>query len=298
MTVSCLTYGLLVSGSRGLVTVAVVGVALAAGAGFVAVEVRAAVPMVDPRLLRSRPLSGGAVTQMLWGVGVNGVFFFTSLLLQRVLGFSPTRAGLAFLPLAGVLVVATPLADRLTTALGAHRVVPIGLLLVAAGLLLVSAYGPSRHGVSFWRLQPGLLLVGGGSALTTSLTTSSLAEVPAARAGTAAGLVSAAREVSGALGVVLIGAVLTARQHAALRAGATPDAAFVHGYAAGLRLAAALVACGAVVAAVTLRVTPPQPDGSTAHVTTYQPSRPVPRLRSRRGAHRRPRGRRAHLRPG
>jgi EmrB/QacA subfamily drug resistance transporter len=242
-----LTYGLVRSGEPSFGTSpAPYGLAVAAlcGLAFLAVERRSAQPLVDLALVRTRPLGGGALAQMLWGVGVNGVFFFTTLYLQRLLGFPPTEAGLAFLPLALTLLAVAPFADRVAALVGAHRCVAAGLALVAAGLCCLSGAGASAGWAD---LQPGLLLIGAGSALTTPLTVHSLAGVPEDRTGMATGLVSAAREISGVFGVVLIGAVLARREDAALRVGRTPDQAFLDGYHLGLRLAAGCVLLGALI---------------------------------------------------
>lgn len=190
------------------------------------------------------------MAQVLWGVGVNGVFFFTTLYLQQVLGFSATKAGLAFLPLALALLALTPFAERLCAVWGAHRVVAAGLVLVAWGLAQVSATGLRT---SYLGLQPGLLLIGVGSALTTPLTIRSLAAVPPSRNGMASGVVSAAREISGVFGIALVGVVLTHTRRTELAAGADPRTAFLDGYAAGLRLAAGCVLCGALVTFWALR---------------------------------------------
>lgn len=222
----------------------------AAGAAFLLVEARTFLPLVDLRLLRDRFLVGGAAAQVLWGIGVNGVFFFTALYLQHALAFSPVEAGLVFLPLAGALLLGTPFAERAARLVGAHRSITAGLALVAAGLLLVSRTGADA---SYAELQPGLLLIGVGSSLTTPLTVRSIDGVPATRTGMASGLVSAAREISGVFGIVLVGIVLTRTERDALRDGAVPRDAFLGGYDTGLRLAAGCVLLGAVVTAVTLR---------------------------------------------
>ncbi|WP_162931333.1 MFS transporter [Streptomyces sporangiiformans] len=247
-----LTYGLVRGGEHGFGAAPVplcLGVSAVAACVFLVVEARTARPLVELGLLRDRFLMGGVIAQVLWGIGVNGVFFFTALYLQRVLGFSPTKAGLAFLPLAGALLLCTPLAERAARVLGAHVSIAAGLGVVAAGLLYVS--GTGAH-AGYWELQPGLLLIGAGSALTTPLTVRCLAQVPDARTGMATGLVSAAREVSGVFGVVLVGVVLTRRERSALRSGADPRSAFVEGYDIGLRLAACCVLAGALVTLVTL----------------------------------------------
>lgn len=247
-----LTYGLVEGGTRGFGVSPVpefLAVAAAAGLVFLAVEARTFLPMVDLGVFRSRSLSGGTAVQVLWGIGVNGVFFFTALYLQQILGFTPTEAGLAFLPLAGALLLTTPAAEKLSGLLGAHRVIALGLALVGAGLLLLS--GAGQH-ATYGSLQPGLVCIGVGSALTTPLTVRSLAEVPESRTGMASGIVSAAREISGVFGVVLVGVVLTRRERAGLADGLSPHAAFLDGYDTGLRLAAGLVLAGALVTLATL----------------------------------------------
>jgi EmrB/QacA subfamily drug resistance transporter len=247
-----LTYALVtgpVEGFGSLPVVSVLGLTAAAALLLAVVEARSRSPLVDLGLFRDRAFSGGTAAQLLWGVGVTGVYFFTSLFMQDILGFSPVTAGMAFAPLAVLLVLTTPVAVRLSAAFGARWVVSVGLLAVSAGLLLVSTTG---RGATYWDLQPGFALIGVGSGLITPLVTVVLIRVPPARAGVAAGMVSAVREASGIFGVVLVGAVLTMRQDDALRAGSPPDAAFLLGYAGGLRLAAALVLAGAVVTALTL----------------------------------------------
>ncbi|WP_326598997.1 MFS transporter [Streptomyces sp. NBC_01803] len=248
-----LTYGLVEGGAEGFRTAPVpqylIGAAVT-GLLFLIVESRTFLPLVDPGLFRNRALSGGTAAQVLWGIGVNGVFFFTALYLQQILGFSPTKAGLAFLPLAAALLVTTPYAERWSKTLGAHRVIAVGLAAVAGGLVLVSQQGADA---TYGSLQPGLLLIGAGSALTTPLTIRSLDGVPVTRTGMATGVVSAAREVSGVFGVVLVGVVLTRRERSAIEDGADPATAFLHGYDTGLQLAAGCVLLGALITVVALR---------------------------------------------
>ncbi|WP_420000177.1 MFS transporter [Streptomyces boninensis] len=248
-----LTYALVEGGTDGFTTSPVPQYLLAAAVCtvlFLAVESRTFLPLIDPGLFRNRALSGGTIAQILWGIGMNGVFFYTALYLQRILEFSPTKAGLAFLPLAGALLLTTPLAEWLAKVAGAHRVISGGLLLVSAGLLYVSN---EKLDATYASLQPGLILIGIGSALATPVTVRSLDGVPKTRTGMASGVVSAAREVSGVFGVVLVGVVLTRRERSGLEAGLMPHEAFLRGYDAGLQLAAGCALAGAVVTAVTLR---------------------------------------------
>ena len=198
-------------------------------------------------LVRERAVSGGVVASALWGSGVNGVFFFTSLFLQRAAGFSATRTGLVFVPLAVFVVLAAPAAPALAGRLGTARTVASGLVLVSAGLALVAL---TRDHVTVLRLLPGLAMIGAGSALTAPLTSSVIAAVPPASAGAASGMLSVAREGSGLAGIFFLGLIVAGGRALPAR-GAVP-VAFVHGYGTGLLIAAGLALAGAVVAARTL----------------------------------------------
>ncbi|GIH91737.1 MFS transporter [Planobispora siamensis] len=220
------------------VIVAALAVAAVAAAVFVAVERLGREPMVDLALFRARAFTGGVIAQVLWGLGVNGVFFFTALFLQGVLGFSPAMSGLAFVPLALLVVVVTPLVPALERRLGAARTVALGLVLVAAGMVAVAFLRP---GDGWAGLLPAVCVIGIGSALTMPLGSAVLGAVPEARAGVAGGVFSVAREVSGLFGIAVVGVIVNG------------SASFTLGYSAGLLTAAGLVTVGAVVSLVTLR---------------------------------------------
>ena len=248
-----LTYALIEGHDRGWTSPLILGafaVSVAAGAAFGVIESRTGNPMVAMSLFRSRVFGGGIVTMMLWAFGIFGIYFFTSLYLQNVLGFSPTMAGLAFVPMALFLALFASVGGPISARFGAHRTVALGLLLVAAGVYRVSLLG---QGASFASLMPGFLLIGAGSGLNVPLTDALLRTMPPERSGIASAVLNASREVSGLLGITVIGAVLRSRQDVALQHGATPSGAFLDGYQAGLLVTAVLVAAGAVVSFVALR---------------------------------------------
>ena len=203
--------------------------------------------MVDFALVRERALQGGIAASVLWGAGINGVFFFTSLFLQRAAGFSATRTGLVFVPLAILVVLVTPFTPRLTERFGPARTSACGLVLVAAGLAAVSL---TRDQVTMLRLLPGVAAIGIGSALAVPLTSSVLAAVPPARAGVASGLMGVAREASGLVGISVIGLIVTAGHPVPVH-GRLSDA-FIGGYGTGLLVAAAFSLIAAVIAERTL----------------------------------------------
>jgi EmrB/QacA subfamily drug resistance transporter len=255
------------------------GLAALAGAAFTLIESRSAHPMIPLGLLRSPVFSGGLGTMMLWAFGIFGIYFFTSIYLQDVLGFSPTKAGLAFLPMALCMAVFAGIGAQLGTRLGAHRLVAFGLALNAVGLYLFSRLGA---GATFASLMPGFLLFGAGSGLmNVPLTNVVLGSMPRERSGIASALLNNSREVAGLLGVTVIGAVLRSRQGVALRHGTSPLPAFLDGYHAGLVVTIALVAVGVVVAYLTLRRAPgvadetpvPVPVGEIGPVEQAQPDR-------------------------
>ncbi|WP_060905457.1 MFS transporter [Streptomyces scabiei] len=201
-------------------------------------------------LFRQRPFVGGIITQLLWGLSVSGVFFFTSQFLQNGLGLTPTPAGLAFIPVAFFLILTTPFIARMARRWGDGRISAAGLLLVGLGLLTI-ALGSSAG--SLVHILPGLSAIGLGSALAVPLTTRALESSPDHLSGIAAGLFSAAREASGVVGIGLVGAIVSSTEQAAAAAGVNDSDAFLSGYQAGLCLASALVGAGAPVALWALR---------------------------------------------
>ncbi len=156
---------------------------------------------------------------------------------------------------------------------GAGPTVAAGMGLVAAGLAATALLG--QH-ASFALLMAPLAAIGAGSGLTMPVTAAILGVLPPDRAGVAAGILNTAREASGLLGVTVIGAILAARQAAALAGGVTPHAAFLHGYSTGLAAAAAMVAAGGAIALRSLRghgtTAAAQPQPGTARRRAPQPS--------------------------
>jgi MFS family permease len=134
---------------------------------------------------------------------------------------------------------------------GAYRTVAFGMLLMVVGLVLFARLGLN---VTYPALLPGFMLFGAGAGLmNVPLTNAVIDATPSARAGIASALLNASREVAGLLGITVIGAVLSTRRAASLRAGADPVHAFLDGYHTGLLVTIALMAAGVVVSYLTLR---------------------------------------------
>ena len=248
-----LTYSLIEGHDHGWRSPIILGgflLAAALGLAFVWREQHTAEPMVAMSLFRERVFSGGLIALIMWGFGIFGIYFFTSLYLQNVLGFSPTEAGAAFVPMALLMAAGAIASEGVARRIGAYRSVGLAMALMAAGIASVSLLGADA---TFWQLMPSFAAIGVGGGLTVPLTATVLSAMPRDEAGVASGIFNASREVSGLLGITVIGAILTARQGAAVRSGHGAVDAFLSGYQLGLLVAAVLVAAGGVAAYLGLR---------------------------------------------
>jgi MFS family permease len=193
------------------------------------------------------------VAMGLWSFGVFGIYFFTSLYLQDVLGFSPTRAGAAFVPMARVMAVVAAASGSIAARVGTHRAVAAGLGLMAVAVL--GMYSVGAQG-SLPELMPWFLTYGVGAGLLVPLTATILGLLPAEREGVASGVLNVSREVFGLLGVTVLGAILSTRQASELTGGAGPLDAFLTAYQFTLVIAALVVAVGVPLSLYALRSRP------------------------------------------
>ncbi|MFE3025890.1 MFS transporter [Nocardia tengchongensis] len=248
------TYALIEGHNRGWTSPVILScfaVGAAALAAFVAIETRRDDPMVDMSMFRSRAFSGGIAVLMLWGFGVMGIYFFTAMYLQNVLGFSPTAAGAAFIPMAVAMVLMAPLAPLVARRLGTNVTVALGVAGIVGALLDISTIGEHGHILD---LMPAFIGFGIGSGLLMSpLNTAIMDRMPPAVAGAAGAVVNASREISALLGVTIVGAILTSRAASVAQQGAAPMHAFLEGYRLAIVVAGAIVAVGIPLALITLR---------------------------------------------
>ncbi|SFB44219.1 Major Facilitator Superfamily protein [Amycolatopsis marina] len=233
---------------------------------FAAVEQRSDRPLVPGRLLTNRVFTGANTVLLLWGLGISGIVFFTPLLHQDFLGMSPAEAGLPLVLVAAAVICATPFVPAANRNWGPHRTVFAGLGTVALGLLALAAVN-DIHAIETRVL--GFVLIGAGSAFTTPLTAHALDLIEDRDAGVASGVLTASRELSSALGVAVIGLVVTTVRARELAGGAPAGSALAGGYTAGLLTAAVLQACGAVLA---LRVLAPKRELARKNAETSEVS--------------------------
>jgi EmrB/QacA subfamily drug resistance transporter len=173
---------------------------------FARMERRAADPLVPPATWRIRSLiSASAVMAGVTGVVV-GAIFLTSLYLQAVVGSSPVVAGLQFLPLAGAITFAAAGASKVIGHVGSRTLILGGLVVMAAGVLLLAA---NAGGTSYAAdILPGFLLVGAGvGPMFVAIAVAAMGDVPAESSGLASGLMMTGHEIGAALGVAALTAV-------------------------------------------------------------------------------------------
>ncbi|MEU4163786.1 MFS transporter [Actinoplanes sp. NPDC026670] len=241
-----LTYALIEGDAEGWTSPLILGsfaVAAVAAVAFVLLQNRNADAMMDLKFFRSRMFSGGLLAMGLWAFGVFGIYFYMAIYLQNVLGFTPTEAGAAFIPMALITAAGAVLAPRLEIRFGVARVTAFGLAVMAAAIGGIAGYG---EGTTYGDLLPWFLLYGVGGGLLIPLNTVVVDALPPQRAGIASGMLNVSREVFGLLGVTVLGAILSNRTEAA-------GGDFLAGYQFSLVVAAVLVAAGVPVSLWMLR---------------------------------------------
>jgi EmrB/QacA subfamily drug resistance transporter len=260
-----LSYGLIEANTYGwtspriLAAFAIAAVALAV---FVLLELRQRLPMLDLSLFRNRVFAGANTVMLLVGLAMFGVFFYVSLYLQQVLGYSPTQAGASFLPWTVLIILLAPQAGRLSDKIGPRPLVATGMIVLSASMLVFSRMG--TH-VSFWGLLPGMLLGGVGmSAAMAPVTAAAMSSVTPDKAGVGSAVLNSMRQVGGSLGIAIMGAIVASGIASSTKAGNSHGVAFVYGFHHALEVAAVLAAVGAILAALTLRRAP--------HVDHTEPS--------------------------
>ncbi|WP_246495717.1 DHA2 family efflux MFS transporter permease subunit [Streptomyces zagrosensis] len=243
-------------------------------AAFVVVELRVRQPLLRIGLLANRPVLAANLFVMLLFSGQFAAFYFLSLYTQQVLDYSPTEAGLAFLPFCIGIVIGSVLATRTVATLGTRWLLVIGGALGAVGFgwfsLAIAADGTFLNSV----LGPSLVASVGVGMCFVPLGTAATSGVAAAEAGMASGLLNSFRQIGGSLGLAVLVAVVA---RATDRAAGAPDARLATGYATAFAVSAGLLAAAALVAMALLR------DRRTALPDLGQRQRPLSAERAKEG---------------
>jgi EmrB/QacA subfamily drug resistance transporter len=253
--------------------IALFAVSIAAGIGFAYAETHSPEPMVDFRFFRSRSYLGANIVAFIISFAMLAMFFFIALYMQNIKGYTPLEAGVRFLPSTAVIILAGPIAGRLTDRVGPKPLMTLGLLIVSASLFWQGHLTPDT---SYSFLVGAFILMGLGMGLVMSpMSTAAMNAVEPAKAGVASGILSMSRMVGGTFGVAAMGALVTGLGKGRLdtllpnlpesarskladslgaggaqvggQVGTAVQDAYVYALNNGLRLAAVIAAVGALV---------------------------------------------------
>jgi predicted MFS family arabinose efflux permease len=219
---------------------------------FVAIELRSKAPLVPFRIFRRRTLTGANVAGLLLGASLFSLFYFLSLYMQQVLGYSAIHAGLSYLPFAVTIILAAGLGSQLVTRFGFKPILAIGLALVSLGLVgftQVSVGGGFLSDI----LGPSVL---GGIGLGFGFTTATIAAVSGVEdreQGLASGLINTSNQIGAALGLAVLSTIATSRTDDVLATGSTLPNALTEGFQRAFLGGAVIAALGVVATLVLIR---------------------------------------------
>ncbi len=248
-----LTYALIEANKHGWTSPLILSLFAAAAVGlvaFVLLELHQRAPMLDVSLFKNPTFAGANTVMLLVGLAMFGVFFYVSLYVQNVLGYSPTQAGAIFLPMTILIVLLAPVAGRLSDHFGSRWLMGTGMLFLSVSLLLDSRFDVNTN---FWGLLPPLLVGGVGMSFAmTPTTAAAMGSVPVDKAGVGSAVLNSMRQVGGTLGIAVMGAIVASYVSAV-----PPDprvkTQFVQGFQHAVLFGAALALVGAAVAVATVR---------------------------------------------
>jgi EmrB/QacA subfamily drug resistance transporter len=249
-----LVYALIEAHSYGWTSARILGlfaVAAVALSAFVLVELRQRLPMLDLTLFRNGTFAGANLVAILVTLAMFGIFVFFPIYMQTFRGWSPIQSGAALLPWTLMVVIFAPIAGKLSDRVGSRWLMAAGMTVVAICCLILSTVTVRS---SFLHMLPGFVLGGVGMAFVmTPMSAAVMGAAPVEKAGVASGVLNTFRQVGVALGIAIMGAIITNRAAAAARGGADAPHAFVHGLTFGMRISAAICLGAALSAALLVR---------------------------------------------
>jgi EmrB/QacA subfamily drug resistance transporter len=218
-------------------------------AAFVAIELRAKSPLVRLSIFRIRSLLTANVAMFLAMSGMFAMFFFNTLYIQRVLGYGPLKAGLAFLPFTAGIMISAGLASQFAPRLGVRPVAVVGFVLSAAGLVLLTQL--PVHGSYAANVLPSILLSSlGMGAVFMPLTLIATTGLEDSDQGLASGIFNTSQQVGGALGLAVLSTLATSKSASA---GGSAAHALVAGFHWAFAAGAVVMIAGLVVIVAFLR---------------------------------------------
>ncbi len=268
-----LVYAIVKTQDYGWLSGRTIGLAVAAVAllvAFVVIELRSKAPLIRLGIFRTRSLTSSNLSMLFVMSGLFGMFFFASIYVQEILGYSPLKAGVAFVPITGGIVIGAGLAQQAIVRFGVRSVSVVGMAMATGGLVLLG--GIPTHGSYLTDLFPGLMLMSIGMGLTfVPVTLIATTNIDSDDAGLASGIFNTAQQVGGAIGLAALSTLAASRTSHVLGGAASPSAdrhaaALVDGFQVAFYAGAGLMAIAAVLVAVLIR------RADVAQITSAEPA--------------------------
>jgi EmrB/QacA subfamily drug resistance transporter len=250
---SLLVYALVDANDAGWASTQTLGlgaIAVALIAAFYVIERRQKAPLVPfPGIFRIRTITGINVSAVLIAAALFSMFFFISLYMQNVLGFSALEAGLAYLPLAVGIIISAGATAGLVTRFGFKPVLVTGLIITAAGLVWFSQVDVDGSYVGDV-LFPSLLAAIGLGLAFVSMTVAAVSGVETHETGLASGLINTSQQIGGALGLAILATVANSKIDDVAASGASQAVAMTEGFQSAFLVGAGMAIVGAILATV------------------------------------------------
>jgi len=218
---------------------------------FVFIELRQRDPIMPFSIFRLRTLRGANIVGLLIGMSLFSMFFFVSLYLQNVLGYSPIKTGVAYLPLAVGIILSAGVASQLVTRLGFKTPLIAGLLLITVGLLWFSQVPGTGGSYAADILGPSILAAVGLGFAFVPVTIAAVTGTQPHEAGLASGLINTSQQVGGALGLAILATIANTKTKGVLLSGGhNPAIALAKGFDRAFLIGAGFALVGAILAAL------------------------------------------------
>jgi EmrB/QacA subfamily drug resistance transporter len=252
-----LVYALVNTNQYGWSSARTIGELIGAGLlllSFVAIEARfASHPLIPLQIFRSRTLSGANLVSLLLGLSIFAVFYFLTLYMQQVLGFSPLQTGVAYLPITIGFIVVAGVLSSLINRTGVKWPLAIGMLITAAAFLILARV--PDHGSYAVDILPAFIVLPIGMSLAfLSVTNAAVAGVKSQEAGLASALLNTSQQLGGALGLAILSTIATSRTNSVLAS--NPHAGLAHALVEGFHNAfvvgVGFAVAGALLALLTI----------------------------------------------
>jgi EmrB/QacA subfamily drug resistance transporter len=219
---------------------------------FLVRESRASDPLMPFSIFRLRTLVGANIAGVILGTVLFSMFLMLTLYMQQVLGYSPLKAGVSYLAVAGSAIVWSAVAAQLVTRVGVKPVLVVGMIFLTAGILWFTQV--SVGGSYATDLLPGFLVIAVGMGFSfVPISIAALAGVRPSEAGLASGLINTSQQIGGALGIAVLSSVATSRTAHDLASGSAPPFALTDGFQAAFFGGTAIAIVGILVSLFIVR---------------------------------------------